>query len=85
MTNWEKDKTALDTLEVNYAMNGLPVKSATEITYGSPEIHYKVKPGTMMFFPSYLPHLFSVDVGYEPFRFIHWNVQAVPKADKIGV
>tara|TARA_R100001463_G_scaffold60783_2_gene113407 strand:+ start:724 stop:1410 length:687 start_codon:yes stop_codon:yes gene_type:complete len=68
-----------------HAMNGLPLKSTTEITYGSPEVHYKVKPGTLIFFPSYLPHLFSVDVGYEPFRFIHWNVQAIPKPNKIGV
>tara|TARA_R100001463_G_scaffold5049_1_gene17812 strand:+ start:1492 stop:2163 length:672 start_codon:yes stop_codon:yes gene_type:complete len=66
-------------------MNGLPLINMNEITYGSTEIHYKAKPGTMIFFPSYLPHLFSVDVGYEPFRFIHWNIQAIPKPDKIGV
>ena len=34
-----------------HAMNGLPLKSTTEVTYGSPEIHYKTKPGTLIFFP----------------------------------
>jgi len=61
-----------------HLMNGLPLKKEGEITYGSPEVHYQVEPGSMMFFPSYLPHLFSVDLGYEPFRFIHWNIQAIP-------
>ena len=30
-------------------------------------------------FPGYLEHEFTVDYGIEPFRFIHWNIQAVPK------
>ena len=42
-------------------------------------IHFKVKPGTLIIFPGYLEHEFSVDYGNEPFRFIHWNIQAVPK------
>ena len=29
--------------------------------------------------PIYLEHEFAVDHGKEPFRFIHWNIQAVPK------
>ena len=40
----------------------------------------KVKPGRIMFFPSYMPHQYLVDLGYDPFRFIHWNCQAVPKS-----
>ena len=64
---------------------GLPLKNQNEVTYGSPEIHYNVGPGTMMFFPSYMPHMYSVDIGYEPFRFIHWNVQAIPTPSKIGI
>ena len=60
-------------------MNLLPEKDKTKITYASSQINYKVKPGRMLFFPSYMPHLYSVDLGYEPFRFIHWNCQAVPK------
>ena len=61
-------------------MNLLPEKDKTKITYASSQINYKVKPGRMLFFPSYMPHLYSVDLGYEPFRFIHWNCQAIPKA-----
>ena len=29
---------------------------------------------------SYMPHQYIVDMGYEPFRFIHWNCQAIPKS-----
>ena len=60
-------------------MNLLPEKDATKITYASSKIFFKVKPGTIMFFPSYLPHQYILDLGYEPFRFIHWNIQAIPK------
>jgi len=48
------------------------IKNGTEI------IHYKVKPGTLIIFPGYLEHEFAVDFGREPFRFIHWNIQAIP-------
>ena len=44
------------------------------------KINYKVEPGSMIFFPSYMPHQYIVDMGYDPFRFIHWNCQAIPKA-----
>jgi hypothetical protein len=60
-------------------MNLLPEKDKTKVTYASSQIHYKVKPGRMIFFPSYMPHQYIVDMGYEPFRFIHWNCQAIPK------
>ena len=60
-------------------MNLLPLKDRTKLSYANHQIYYKTRPGTMMFFPSYMPHLYSVDLGYEPFRFIHWNCQAVPK------
>ena len=60
-------------------MNLLPEKDKTNISHATSQIHFKVKPGRMIFFPSYMPHLYSVDMGYEPFRFIHWNCQAIPK------
>jgi len=60
-------------------MNLLPEKDKTKVTYASAQINYKAKPGRMIFFPSYLPHQYIVDMGYEPFRFIHWNCQAIPK------
>lgn len=34
----------------------------------------------MYFFNSYMPHGFHVDKGEEPFRFIHWNMQAIPNS-----
>ena len=60
-------------------MNLLPEKDKTKVTYASSQINYEVKPGRMIFFPSYMPHQYIVDMGYEPFRFIHWNCQAIPK------
>ena len=60
-------------------MNLLPQTDSKKITYASSQIIYPVKPGKMIFFPSYMPHQYAVDMGYEPFRFIHWNCQAIPK------
>ena len=59
-------------------MNLLPEKDKSKVTYASSQIYYKVQPGRMIFFPSYMPHQYIVDMGYEPFRFIHWNCQAIP-------
>ena len=61
-------------------MNGLPELDKSKVTYASTAINYKVEPGRMIFFPSYMPHQYVVDMGYDPFRFIHWNCQAIPKA-----
>ena len=61
-------------------MNSLPELDKLKVTYASTAINYKVEPGSMLFFPSYMPHQYIVDMGYDPFRFIHWNCQAIPKA-----
>jgi len=61
-------------------MNGLPELDKSQVTYASTQINYKVEPGSMIFFPSYVPHQYVIDMGYDPFRFIHWNCQAIPKA-----
>ena len=61
-------------------MNLLPEKDKSKITYASSQVHYQVKPGRLMFFPSYMPHQYIVDMGYEPFRFIHFNCQAIPNS-----
>jgi uncharacterized protein (TIGR02466 family) len=50
-----------------------------EILNGNDLIHFRPQPGTLIIFPGYLEHEFSMDFGIEPFRFIHWNIQAVPK------
>ena len=76
------EKTSLPMFEdprPGNVMNLLPEKDKSKITYASSQIHYEVKPGRLMFFPSYMPHQYVVDMGYEPFRFIHWNCQAIPK------
>jgi uncharacterized protein (TIGR02466 family) len=60
-------------------MNLLPEKDTSKVTYASAQVHYQAIPGRLIFFPSYMPHMYSVDLGYEPFRFIHFNCQAIPK------
>lgn len=60
-------------------MSQLPLKNENEITPASDKIHLKPVPGTLVFFPAYLEHQFVVDYGIEPFRFIHFNLQAVRK------
>jgi uncharacterized protein (TIGR02466 family) len=57
----------------------LPEKDKNKITEASEKITFIPKPGTFVFFNSYLGHEFVVDHGIEPFRFIHFNIQAVPK------
>jgi len=60
-------------------MNDLPLKDRTNVSMASPLIHYKPKPGTMIFFPAYLNHGFTVDAGVDDYRFVHFNLQAVRK------
>ena len=57
----------------------LKMKDQKGVWGGSELIHFKPEPGTLIIFPGYLEHEFSVDFGIEPFRFIHWNIQAIPK------
>ena len=57
----------------------LKMKDQKGVWGGSELIHFKPTPGTLIIFPGFLEHEFSVDFGIEPFRFIHWNIQAVPK------
>jgi len=76
------EKTSMPVFEDPRAgrlMNLLPQKDPTKFTMASQAVNYQVKPGRLIFFNSYLPHLYNVDNGYEPFRFIHFNMQAFPK------
>jgi len=57
----------------------LKLKNNNGIFHGTELIHFKIQPGTLIIFPGYLEHEYAVDHGVEPFRFIHWNIQAVPK------
>jgi len=61
-------------------MTKLPQKDGGKITHANEAVHYKVKPGTMVLIPGYTPHQYPVDMGVEPFRFVHWNIQCVPKS-----
>ena len=76
------EKTSLPLFEdprAGNVMNLLPELDKSKVTYASSAINYQVKPGRMIFFPSYMPHQYIVDMGYDPFRFIHFNCQAIPK------
>ena len=76
------DKTSMPVFQdprISKVMTQLPMKNPEDVSLGVDKIHYKPKPGTMLFFPAYLEHQFTVDDGVEPFRFIHFNLQAVRK------
>jgi uncharacterized protein (TIGR02466 family) len=60
-------------------MNQLPEKDSNSFSDAVDLINIKPKPGTFVFFNSYLGHEFVVDHGVEPFRFIHFNIRAIPK------
>ena len=66
-------------------MTKLFLKKVSDISYGTTLVHNNPKPGTLIFFPSYLPHQFTVDDGVEPFRFIHFNLQAIRKTIVNGI
>ncbi len=59
-------------------MTQLPEKDKNIVTMATEKVLLRPKPGTIMFFNSYLPHQFAVDNGVDPFRFIHFNLQAIP-------
>ena len=46
---------------------------------GHETVFIKPKPGSLIIFPGYLEHEFVIDHGIKPFRFIHWNIQAIQK------
>ena len=58
-------------------MTGLKQKDKTKISYANDQVHYLPKPGTLIFFNSYMPHKYYLHDGYEDFRFIHFNIQAI--------
>ena len=58
-------------------MTKLPQKDGTKLTPMIDKIHYRPKPGMLVFFPAYVPHEFAVDDGVDDFRFIHFNLQAI--------
>ena len=75
------EKTSMPVFEdprPGHVMNLLPQKDPSQITVASNQVNYLAKPGRLIFFNSYLPHMYSVDNGYDPVRFIHFNVQAIP-------
>jgi len=59
----------------------LPEKDIEKLDDSSSRIFYTPKPGDLYFFNSYLNHEYSFDFGVEPFRFIHFNIQAIPRID----
>jgi uncharacterized protein (TIGR02466 family) len=64
---------------LNKKMIQLKEKDETKTTYSSEKIYIKPVPGLFVLFNSYLEHEFVIDHGIDPFRFIHFNLQAIPK------
>ena len=60
-------------------MSQLQLRNEKENNFATDKVHYKPEPGTFIVFNSYLPHQFIIDDGVDPFRFIHFNIQAIDK------
>jgi len=56
-------------------MTDLREEDKNKITQASQRIHFNVKPGDFLFFPSYMPHSYVHHKGEEIFRFVHFNMQ----------
>ena len=56
--------------------SALPQKDKEIITYASESFHWKPEPGTLIIMPAYLNHEYVVSKD-DPFRFIHFNLQAI--------
>jgi len=57
----------------------LKMKPGNGIFHGTELVHFKPKPGTLIIFPGYMEHEYSVDHGKKPFRFIHICISAILK------
>ncbi len=78
------DKTSMPLFEDPIAgnvMNLLPELDKSKITYASSAVQYKCQHGRKILFPSYMTNQYIVDKGVEPFRFINFNCQAIPKGE----
>jgi len=63
-------------------MLNLPIKDHSKLCPAMERQIIKVKRGTLLMFNSWLPHQFSVDDGIDPFRFIHFNIQARSNSER---
>ena len=63
-------------------MLNLPIKNHSQLCPAMERQIIKVKPGSLLLFNSWLPHQFSVDDGLDPFRFIHFNIQARSNSER---
>ena len=55
------------------------LKNKKESFMSGEAVHFDPVPGSLVIFPGYLEHEFVIDFGKDPFRFIHFNLQAIPK------
>jgi len=61
-------------------MSKLPLRTdlkPEDLPIGMRQLTLHPNPGGIVIFNSYMPHQYTVDPGIEPFRFIHWNLQAI--------
>ena len=62
-------------------MTKLPQLQPEKLSFANEAVNFKIKPGTMVIFPGYLTHEYALDYGLDPFRFIHFNIQYLPKSE----
>ena len=57
-------------------MTALPELDTMNLSYANKSINYQPEPGSLMLFPSYMPHEYVVSGG-DQFKFIHLNLTAI--------
>ena len=79
MTNESKElkKELISYISVYYDKKNLKEQNKGDVTFYSKCINYQPEPGHFYMFPSYLPHEYVLSKGGK-FRFIHFNIQAIP-------
>lgn len=56
----------------------LPEADPNNLTMASSMINYEPKPGLLLFTNSWLAHSFTKNASKKPFRFVHFNIAAMP-------
>ena len=60
---------------------GLPLKDIKALSHGNDTIKFTPSPGLLIISPGYLAHEFTVDPGIDPFRYLHFTMQGIPKPE----
>ena len=65
-------------------MTKIESRDNKQINSASAAVALNIVPGDLVIIPGYLTHEYPTDFGQDPFRFIHFNIQCLPKSEIMG-